>query len=58
MPLPHASCSGLLVVIFKRDNKKDQQGEALDARQEEEVVVQRAVVDITWKRENKDLLLL
>lgn len=47
MSLPLASCSGLLLVILNRDNNKDQQGEALDARQQEEVVVQRAVIDIT-----------
>lgn len=45
--LPLASYSGLLLVILNRDDKKDQQGETLDARQEEEVVVQRAVIDIT-----------
>lgn len=47
--LPLASRSAPLLVILNRDRKEDQQGDALDPRQEEEVVVQRAVVDITWK---------
>lgn len=45
--LPLASCSGLLLVILDRDNKEDQQGDTLYPRQEEEIVVQRAVIDIT-----------
>lgn len=47
--LPLASCSAPLLVVLDRDNKEDQQGDALDACQEEEVVVQRAVIDVTWK---------
>lgn len=46
MSLPLASWFGPLLVILKRDNKEDQQGDALDPSQEEEVVVQRAVIDI------------
>lgn len=42
-----ASCFDPLLVILERDNEEDQQGDALDPRQEEEVVVQRAVIDIT-----------
>lgn len=45
--LPLASCSALLLVVLDRDNEEDQQGDALDACQEEKVVVQRAVIDIT-----------
>lgn len=45
--LPLASCSASLLVILDRDNKEDQQGYALDPCQEEEVVVQGAVIDIT-----------
>lgn len=46
--LPLASCSALLLlVILDRDNEEDQQGYALDPCQEEEVVVQGAVIDIT-----------
>lgn len=47
--LPLASRPALLLVIFDRDNKEDQQGDALDPCQQEEVVVQRAFIDITWK---------
>lgn len=47
--LPLASRSALLLVILDRNNKEDQQGDALDPRQQEEVVVQRAFIDITWK---------
>lgn len=55
--LPLASCSAPLLVILDRDDKEDQQGEALDPCQEEKVVVQRAVIDVTWKeRENKDII--
>lgn len=51
--VPLASCFGPLLVILERDDKEDQQGDALDPCQEEEVVVQRAVVDITWEKERK-----
>lgn len=54
--LPLASCSAPLFVIFDRDNKEDQQGDALDPRQEKEVVVQRAVIDITWEEKTRTLL--
>lgn len=47
MPLPLASCLGPLLVILEGDDKEDQQGDALDPCQEEEVVVQRAVIDVT-----------
>lgn len=49
VPLPLVSSSDLLLVILDRDNEEDQQGDALDPCQEEEIVVQRAVVDVTWK---------
>ena len=58
MSLPLASRSAPLLVILDRDNKEDQQGDALDACQEEEVVVQRAAVDIAWKRENPSVIVL
>lgn len=54
--LPLAPCSGPLLVL-DGDNKEDQQGDALDPRQEEEVVVQGAVVDITWKEKKTRTLL-
>lgn len=44
--LPLTACSALLLVILDRNNEEDEQGEALDARQEKEVVVQGAVVDV------------
>lgn len=47
--LPLASCPTPLPFILKRDDKKDQQGDTLDPCQEEEVIVQRAVVDVTWR---------
>lgn len=50
VPLPLASRSNLLLVILDRDNEEDKQGDTLDPCQEEEIVVQRAVVDVTWKR--------
>ena len=54
MSLPLASCFGPLLVILEGDDKEDQQGDALDPCQEEEVVVQRAVVDITWKERKQE----
>jgi hypothetical protein len=36
-----------LLVVFDRDDEEDEEGEALDPSQEEEVVVQLAVVDVT-----------
>ena len=45
--LPLASSSAPLFVIFDRDNEEDQQGDALNARQEKEVVVERALINIT-----------
>lgn len=46
MSLPLASRPAPLLVVLDRDNEEDQQGYALYPCQEEEVVVQRAVVDI------------
>lgn len=47
--LPHTSYSDFLPVILDRDDKKNQQGDALDACQEEEVVVQLAFIDVTYE---------
>lgn len=47
--LPLASRSAPLLVVLERDNEEDEQGDALDARQQEEVVVQRAVIDVACK---------
>lgn len=47
--LPLTSCSGLLLVILDGHNEEDEQGDALNACQEEEVVVQGAVVDVTFR---------
>ena len=44
---PVTSCPALLLVVFDRDDEEDEEGEALDPSQEEEVVVQLAVVDVT-----------
>lgn len=48
MPLSLISCSASLLVIFDRDDEEDKQGDALDPCQEEEIVMQRAVIDVTW----------
>ena len=53
--LPLARRSAPLFVILDRDNEEDQQGDALDTRQEEEVVVQRAVIDIPCKSQHKNV---
>lgn len=45
-----ACCFAPLLVILDRDDKEDQQGDTLDPRQKEEVIVQRAVVYIAYKR--------
>ena len=44
---PVTSCPALLLVVLDGDDEEDEQGEALDPSQEEEVEVQRAVVDVT-----------
>lgn len=49
--LPLTSCSGLLLVILDGHNEEDEQGDTLNPCQEEEVVVQRAVVDVTCRDE-------
>ncbi len=55
--LPYAPCSASLPVILDRDDKEDQQSDALYPRQQEEVVVQRAAVDVTWKKKETRTLL-
>lgn len=57
VPLPLASRSNLLLVILDRDNEEDEQGNTLDPCQEEEIVVQGAVVDVTWKDEETRTIL-
>lgn len=47
LSLPLTSGSGLLPVILDGHNEEDEQGDTLNPCQEEEVVVQRAVVDVT-----------
>lgn len=47
--MPLGSCSDFLLVILDRDNEEDEQGDTLDPCQEEEIVVQGAAVDVTWK---------
>lgn len=47
--LPLTPCSGLLLVILDGHNEEDEQGDALNPCQEEEVVVQRAAVDVTCR---------
>lgn len=47
--LPHTSYSDFLPVILDRHDKENQQGDALDACQEEEVVVQLAFIDVTYE---------
>ena len=44
---PVTSRPALLLVVLDGDDEEDEQGEALDHSQQEEVVVQRAVVDVT-----------
>lgn len=56
MSLPHTSHSDFLPVILDRDDEENQQGDALDACQEEEVVVQLAVIDVTYET-HKDVRL-
>lgn len=51
MSLPLTSCSGLLLVILDGHNEEDEQGDTLNPSQEEEVVVQGAVVDVTCRGE-------
>lgn len=45
--LPLAPGSGPLLVVLDGDDEEDEQGDALDPRQQEEVVMQRAFVDVT-----------
>lgn len=49
MTLPEAPRSAPLPVVLHGDDEENQQGDALDPRQQEEVVVQRAVVDVTCR---------
>lgn len=52
--LPLTSCSGLLLVILDGHNEEDEQGDTLNPCQEEEVVVQGAVVDVTCRDEKRE----
>lgn len=45
-PLPLAPQPNPLPVIFHRNNDEEQQGDSLDACQQEEIVMQGAVVDV------------
>lgn len=47
-PVPLVSCPDLLLVVLDGDDEEHEQGDALDPCQQEEVVVQMAVVDVTW----------
>lgn len=49
--LPLTSCSSLLLVVPHGHNEEDEQGDTLNACQEEEIVVQRAVIDVTCRDE-------
>lgn len=51
LSLPLTSGSGLLPVILDGHNEEDEQGDTLNPCQEEEVVVQRAVVDVTCREQ-------
>ena len=51
--LPVTSRSALRLVVLDGHDEEDQQRETLDGRQQEEVVVQLAVVDITLERERE-----
>lgn len=42
-----APCSGLLLVILHRHDEEDEECDSLDGSQEEEVVIQCALVDVT-----------
>lgn len=48
---PLTSCSGFLLVVLDGHDEEHQQGDALNPCQEEEVVVQGAVVDVTCGEE-------
>lgn len=48
---PLTSCSGLLLVVLDGHDEEHQQGDALNPCQEEEVVVQGAVIDVTCREE-------
>lgn len=48
---PLTSCSGLLLVVLDGHDEEHQQGDALNPCQEEEVVVQGAVVDVACGEE-------
>lgn len=64
--MPLVSRPHLLLVILDRDDEEHEQGDALNPCQEEEIVVQMAVVDVTWwngnerdsQKESKELLRL
>lgn len=52
-PVPLVSCPDLLLIVLDRDDEEHEQGDALNPCQEEEVVVQMAVVDVTWRNRNE-----
>lgn len=49
-----ACCFAPLLVILDRDDQEDQQGDTLDPRQKEEVIVQRAVIYIAYKKRRRE----
>lgn len=57
VPLSLTSCSAPLLVVLHRDDEEDEQGDALDPGQEEEVVVERAVVDVPWQEETHRIVI-
>lgn len=46
-------CSGLLLVILHRHNEEDKECDSLNGSQEEEVVIQCALVDVTYREKKK-----
>ncbi len=48
-----APCSGLLLVILHRHNEEDKECDSLNGTQEEEVVIQHALVDVTYREKKK-----
>lgn len=48
-----AHCSGLLLVILHRHNEEDKECDSLNGSQEEEVVIQCALVDVTYRERKK-----
>lgn len=44
-----AACFGLLFVIFHRHNEEDEECDSLYGCQEEEVIIQCAIVDVSYR---------